>query len=128
MVKYSTGFSLIEILCVLALMLVGFFFAIPGCQQWLALQDCKGTMTELENYLSANRLQAQVHQQDILIDTDKIIISHARMFFHWHSKQALLFHANPLKNHVNGFFEIQCPNNKPFKLWVNRLGHTRVEQ
>lgn len=143
MVKYSTGFSLIETLCILSLMLYLFFFALPSCQQWIASQQCKSFRTEVENDLRWINLQAHLLHQDLLLDDHlmpmqvvvkgshqvlKSLKSHSNVSYQWHSHHPLLFHANPLKNHVNGFFEIQCPNAKPLKLWINRLGHLREEQ
>ena len=32
-----------------------------------------------------------------------------------------------LANHVNGYFDIFCAKKYSFRLWLNRLGHTRLE-
>lgn len=140
--KYSTGFSLIEVLCLLSLMLLGYFFVLPSCRQWISIQQCKYLNLQLESDLSWLSLQALILHQNLILDTDsqpmrvmvqttkqtlKTLSMSSAASYQWHSKQALIFHANPLKNHVNGFFEINCSNFKKFKLWVNRLGHTRVE-
>lgn len=141
MVTGSKGFSLIESLFVLLLFSGLIFLTIPNINEWMRYQQCLQFANSLQRQIEWANLQARLFHQDLdlqCVEHSIIVMNHVNkkilksvdmgdFSWHWQSKQALIFHANPLKNHVNGFFEINCSNITKLKLWVNRLGHTRVE-
>lgn len=72
-----------------------------------------------------SQLQSLVlHRRQILQIPDNV----GPMTWHGFSRLSELFlEPDVLENHVNGYFSMVCSKNLEYRLWVNRLGHLRLQ-
>ncbi len=135
----SSGYVLLDILLVLFLFQCVFFFALPSYKITLLQQHCRRLVFELESILEWTSLQASFQHKPLSIELNRLLqvkTSNSLVLrdlpikpfqLHWNSRHALLFHVKPLQNHLNGFFSLDCGSGIKYHIWLNRMGHVRVE-
>lgn len=116
-----------------------FFFALPSFKSTLLQQHCRRFVFELEAVLEWTSLQASLQHKPLSIELDRLLqvktanalvlrdLSIKPFQLQWNSRHALLFHVNPLHNHLNGLFSLDCGSGIKYHVWLNRIGHVRVE-
>jgi hypothetical protein len=135
----SSGYVLLDILLVLFLLQCVFYFAWPNFKMILLQQHCRRFVFELESILEWTSVQASLQSKSLSIVLDKqlqVQLSKSLVLrvlpiqpfqLEWNSRHALMFHFNPLHNHLNGYFSLNCGSGIRYNLWLNRMGHTRIE-
>lgn len=114
------------------------FFAWPHLKDFWQIQSCQIQIKQLQFLLGKARLEAVMGRQrqkilplaqgDWLIG-NRIFKSQHRLYWHgFNSLNQIVFESKLPLNHVNGYFIYQCTTILNYRLWLNRLGHIRVEQ
>jgi len=142
--QLTQGFTFLEILiCIIGLQLV-YVFIVPNVETYIQAKHCKLTVHEFEHFITDAKLRAillnrslnlmrDAKRQWILIDSKRKTINAyfptKDMIINWNgfSKKILSFESELLANHLNGYFDIICAGKFKYRLWLNRLGHTRIE-
>ena len=135
----SSGFVLLDLLLLICLLQCFLYFAWPSFKTIQVQQHCHRSIFQLESFLEWTSLQASLRKESLLIDLNEELqvksvqsevlrrLAIPSIQIAWHSRHELLFHANVLHNHLNGYFLLNCGSNVLYKIWLNRMGHVRVE-
>ena len=121
----NSGFALLEVLMIVVLLQVLFSFAWPSFQRILSHYHCQHLSLDLQKQLQMARVRALLTGQSQVFHPPNLGVE-----LSWHGfnrGEFLVFEANTLSNRVNGYFQIQCSTYFGYRLWINRLGHMRLE-
>ena len=130
-----SGFSLLEVLICVFLFQLFWFFAMPSIRDLGQGLQCEWTLHQLELLLEEARLKALLQHQRIKWQVPEKIIApmslRRSIDLSWHGlngSEYLLFEPDLWLNHANGYFKLQCSPQLKYRLWLNRLGHSRRER
>ncbi len=142
--KKIEGFSLLETLVCLFLFQLIYVVAWPNFQTFIQYQQCKTAVKRLQHIIIDAQLSAVLLNQKVSIETSLnhkwfLIMPTYRLPIQFPASEfqmswkgfsgtlKLNFYPELLANHVNGYFDIFCARKFSYRLWLNRLGHTRLE-
>jgi hypothetical protein len=124
--KINSGYSLLEALCLLVLMQVIFCWLSPSFKSWLQNYRCRQTTLELQKIIAALRVTAVLRQESQKLDLLRLRQENISWQGLLKGKE-LIFQPNSVANRLNGYFTIQCSPYFGYRLWLNRLGYSRIE-
>lgn len=142
--KKLAGFSILESLICLFIFQLIYLIAWPTFQYFIQYQQCKTSLLRLQHLIMHAQAKAIILNQPIFIEKlvnqkwfiimpneqQSIEFQGTDFQMSWKGfsgKLKLTFYPELLANHVNGYFDIFCARKYSFRLWLNRLGHTRLE-
>jgi hypothetical protein len=142
--KKLVGFTIFESLICLFVFQLIYLIVWPNFQSFIQYQQCKTAVLRLQHLIMDAQAKAIVLNQPVFIEklvNQKwfIIMPDERQSIEFQGTDfqmswkgfsgtlKLTFYPELLANHVNGYFEIFCARKYSFRLWLNRLGHTRLE-
>lgn len=124
--KTNSGYSLLEVLCLLMLLQVMVCWITPSFKSWMQAYRCRQTAFELQKTIEGLRVMANLQQEPQKLNLIKLSYEH----IHWQGLikgKELIFWPNSISNRLNGFFTIQCGSYFGYHLWLNRLGYSHIE-
>lgn len=129
-----SGFSLLEVLICFFLLQLFWVFAIPPLQGYWQDYQCLRSLHSVKVLLQGKRFKALLQHKNIKLYLPLSLNHELRLSaafrLSWHGFNrtgAIVFEPDLWLNHANGYFTLQCSSQRLYRLWLNRLGHIRIE-
>lgn len=121
----SHGFALLEFLAIMGLLQFLLWLSWPSFQGLLQNYRCQQAVLRLAQEVTHKRILAMTEHEPQVLRLQTLPAN-----IHWYGfikHRDLYFSTDIFANRLNGFFQIQCGRGRGYRLWLNRLGHYRIE-